>query len=418
MDPAESPSGSHPDDRPQSPGDSSNVPLQESAPLIPLVPAGIFCIDCSNNLAGQPMDVQCKVCATSIFKSLPAITLQPDPSNTSRLLARVRHSTSCVACGYDLVGLDLKDPCPECSQPIIDSVRPFTLRYAPIEHIKHLHRGALFTQLGVMIYFTFTILGMCMAPFFMAALAGAGGGGGGGGTMRIYQFVMTPITIGIILLTAVGLWILTTPFPSIQRAGKTRSRKVVRASLIVVVAAGILLNIVQLLAPLPAWPGGGFGPGGFTPGPNQPVAATAASLMLVMTFIFSSASSIALLVLVTALWYYIRWLAVILPSRLLQRRARDIRSVFVAAILLGITGFVISISTVLYSGVSGIRGGSGVGAFIGCGTFALVGLLVIVLAIMAMILLDTLRSQLGKAVAANVGTNQPWHHDDGFGPRF
>ena len=384
-------------------GDSEHGQPMYVSVGFPLVPEGIACVSCGDSLFGQPFDGQCRQCGKRIGESIPSVTIEPESPGSMKLVAMVRDSTACVSCCYDLAGLELNSPCPECARPILDSLRPFTLRHAPVEHIKTLHRGSLLLEIGVISYIVFCLLSMCVMPFVISMMmfgGGAGGGGGGGmGGYWVLQLVSAPITLGILGVTGVGIWQLTTPLPGLERVGRFRSRMVVRTSMIVVGCAMVLAMIFQFFMPPPAWPGGGFGPGGVPAGGIAPgVASTASVLLLSLNILFSIVGTIALLVLVVSLWYFIRAIAAVIPSRLIQRRARNIRGVFLATVLVVLLSFGIAfLSVMLAQAAPG--GVFTIVMFSVCGLYAIGGILGIVLFVMTIGLLDALRKELSAARA-------------------
>lgn len=249
-----------------------------------------LCPHCRYSLSGLPANARCPECGKSRYHTAPTPnTSRPrtEPPPPDRVLTKngVRietpappaHATAaqpqstkfdrqfigdhvkCGGCGYDLYGLRVGNPCPECARIILPSIAragSSNLVEAPIPYIKKLMLGFALMAMGV------TTLAMSLA-----LLAGPRPSSYTlGGTynmavpaLRFKAFVAPQIGAALIVAAAamwfVGVFIVSGPRPVIEKPSPVREalwRRLAwasRATQACLVAAPCVLIAGSLLAP-------------------------------------------------------------------------------------------------------------------------------------------------------------------------
>lgn len=74
------------------------------------------------------------------------------PLAASPSIEPVSPGISCISCGYDLRGLSSDSRCPECAEPIENSLKPNLLRFADPERLTLIARGARRIGINLLLY--------------------------------------------------------------------------------------------------------------------------------------------------------------------------------------------------------------------------------------------------------------------------
>jgi predicted RNA-binding Zn-ribbon protein involved in translation (DUF1610 family) len=138
----------------------------------------------------------------------------------------------CVGCGYNLRGLPAEGPCPECGNPVAQSLRPDLLRFADSWWTARLAAGARAGAMGV--------LGLVACPVLLALSFGWSWRSG----TEYLLLALMGVPAAAVALATVGLWGLTRPEPTGSAAPPARvaiARRVAR------VAAAVFALVLPLL---------------------------------------------------------------------------------------------------------------------------------------------------------------------------
>lgn len=144
---------------------------------------------------------------------------------------RLAQDLACLQCGYNLRGLDVHGPCPECGSPIRSSCRADLLRFASRRWLRRLGRGmallaacaglklVLWTSF-VTWYLQYVARGVPIVPIQ-------------------YGIVQTTADLLILFLTFAGGWLVTgnEPLPS-ARSSRRRLRLMIRICLVAALVVG------------------------------------------------------------------------------------------------------------------------------------------------------------------------------------
>ncbi|MGH7132185.1 MAG: hypothetical protein ACREJO_09605 [Phycisphaerales bacterium] len=133
----------------------------------------------------------------------------------------------CLRCGYNLRGLHHHGHCPECGTPIERSLSGDLLRFCAPEYLRKLARGTLIIGIGIVLY----LLALCV-------FAGTSVGYQYGPGPRGWQALAMLACMAGAATVLWGWWFAASPDPGrLTEDDAVTSRKVLRASLIIVAAA-------------------------------------------------------------------------------------------------------------------------------------------------------------------------------------
>ncbi|MBL1218545.1 MAG: hypothetical protein D8M59_13765 [Planctomycetes bacterium] len=132
---------------------------------------------------------------------------------------------ACIKCDYDLRGLALEGPCPECGAPIAETWHRDMLRFADLVWLKRV-------RLGLRL-----IVASFVVPFLVTIPAGIAGGplivrSGDSVISRTIQFtsigILCALGLAVLVAYSVGIWLATEPNPAAsmktERAHLARAR--------------------------------------------------------------------------------------------------------------------------------------------------------------------------------------------------
>ncbi|MCC6659471.1 MAG: hypothetical protein IT437_01160 [Phycisphaerales bacterium] len=220
----------------------------------------------------------------------------------------------CNRCGYNLRGLDAAGLCPECGAGVADSLRGGQLRFASVEFVRLLARGARLVLWGMAI--------MCFGTISAVVLEGAAP------SAPASTIVIEAVATGSTVMGLVGWWLLSAPDPAaeLDRTRGSTSRVVLRGSLIVSLAAFGLTLLGRAVA-VPAVPFRGV--------------PTAVDMMSMLVMAGQVASGVAWIVHALAANFYVQHLARRLADTRLARRARAVLWTAAITLVLGIGSLLI-----------------------------------------------------------------------------
>ncbi len=164
---------------------------------------------------------------------------------------RVPSDWPCVACGYNLRGLEVAGACPECATAVRLSMSDPFLRYSAPAHLALLHRGSIMVELSIL----FMVVGVALTILF-ALLVTWGG-------KRVLNVSVPPGALDMVggglwfavsVVALWGWWLISTPDPALSPgAPGWRSRRILRAGVAVQLAAALLSfafdAVIAILAP-------------------------------------------------------------------------------------------------------------------------------------------------------------------------
>lgn len=215
-----------------------------------------------------------------------------DPSSTAATdNAMVVDDANCSRCGYNLIGLPANGVCPECGQPVVDSLKGFQLEYASREYIEKIRSGHSFILNGILIQIVFSILSFVVSIAFGVGSPGATG----------VPLLLQAGAIACATVILMGYLKATELDPGFVRSDKPMgARRVVR------VAATAQVAIAVILLPLPLLAGMSLSP----------------TLVQVATFGFGLLNMAAWAAQFFAMMLYTRWLASRIPDNWIIRRTK------------------------------------------------------------------------------------------------
>ena len=126
------------------------------------VEASLACAPCGERMQVRTLEDVCTRCGRSVSESINTAVI--DGSTMS-----LCDDVVCVGCGYNLRTLLLAGGCPECSTPVIASLLPDDLRFAPVEWLRRVRDGVT-----VLLIVASGIAAVCILSFTGSAFLSPG----------------------------------------------------------------------------------------------------------------------------------------------------------------------------------------------------------------------------------------------------
>lgn len=208
----------------------------------------------------------------------------------------------CITCSYNLMGLPVSGPCPECGTPVAHSLRDNLLINSSPDYLARIHKGVFLVQTAIIVaivLFLLSIFGGIGAMFLMSRAATPGPGAA---TVTNWSLVLAYFGGAISLVTSViglyGWWLFSDADPRSDSGDRgEKPRRIVRATLAIEFAL-LVLSQSSGIASQTALAGAGV-----------PVLS-----LQVATIVFTIGYYIALAVRYFASMLYVRWLAPRIPN--------------------------------------------------------------------------------------------------------
>jgi len=286
--------------------------------------AGVDCTGCGGDLSAHTPEEYCELCG-----QLAAASLSPElrPPHTM-------HSVRCLACAYDLTGLDLWGDCPECGRSIGESARRAALRDMPVELIRRVRTGLRieFWVWNATIVLSF-VMGVVLAVFIASPVLTSAAMGG-----------LTLVAGG---LTFYGWYLLTTPIAVMDHAS---SASKLRVWILILLGFGLFVGVASSFFNSANAPG--------TPPGTAPVAAGFG------VAVFAEALAVVAGIVVILLQLsYLERLAEFVPDRKLQSTFKNLRTLAVVGLVLAAIGLALAAAFgIPVFGAGGVVGAGGGGA--------------------------------------------------------
>ncbi len=226
-------------------------PQQPSEADVQARPTAQLCANCGTALLNTDPESRCPTCG------LP-VTVQRDVDAPAALLDSagvVCADLSCRKCAYNLRGLHRDGRCPECGAAVALSTQRDLLCFAEPNYVRRLARGNTWLARGL------TAVIVSVALVMLAMIPLAIGAAWFPDTELI--FIATSISFGTamillpigLIVALVGVWIITTPQPSVFDPTRQRSARRIRWLLLIGcggLAIPFLLSTLITLMPLRA----------------------------------------------------------------------------------------------------------------------------------------------------------------------
>lgn len=152
---------------------------------------------------------------------------------------------NCIRCGYSVHGLAASGNCPECAEPVANSIRGDLLAFRSPEYVAALHRGVR------LVIWSIVVLGIAAAGF-LADMAASG--------LQLSGHVDRAIAVSVSLLMltargffAFGWFLLSSPDPAYPDQTGITPRRVVRVTAALGAAVSLGSLVFELKDPGSAW---------------------------------------------------------------------------------------------------------------------------------------------------------------------
>jgi hypothetical protein len=145
---------------------------------------------------------------------------------------QIASDLGCVACDYNLRGLNPLSRCPECGQSIAESMHPALMRFAHPAWLQRVARGAGILA-AAMVMGTFTNVAWWIEDELQVAYVA--------GLINTIPWIML-----MLVLPGVGVWMLTAPEPGTLRTEQLTLREALRWTMMLVIVG----NIASFLIPV------------------------------------------------------------------------------------------------------------------------------------------------------------------------
>lgn len=141
----------------------------------------------------------------------------------------------CISCGYDLRGLPSDSQCPECAEPIANSLKPNLLRFANPERLTLIARGA--RRIGINLF----LFAICHVISFSGALWRNTPSG-------VQLWVLLPLAYTAIRTARVlSIWDFTAPCHGLRNSpALVRWRKVARIISMTILSLIVFSSLAEL----------------------------------------------------------------------------------------------------------------------------------------------------------------------------
>ncbi len=155
----------------------------------------------------------------------------------------VDHDRSCVRCSYNLRGLPIQGNCPECGNPVRDSLKGILLQFASPEYLAKIGKGLSFILNGILL-----MVATFVGAFVVMATSGPA---------AVHSLIWQGIQLVSSIVIFVGYWMYTEPDPGFvgtETPGSARNVARVAAAASVVVL--VLTTALEELGVISSGPGG------------------------------------------------------------------------------------------------------------------------------------------------------------------
>lgn len=149
----------------------------------------LSCDGCGGDLRGADLSGECLHCGRSVGETVNLAVI--DAATMS-----VADDVICVSCGYNLRTLSMASVCPECFQPVVNSLRPNELRFSDIRWLRRVRVGVTCLLAGAiglagsLLLFVVLVRAAAWTPGFAAV-----------GIMILMLFTMLVAVVGVFRAT-------------------------------------------------------------------------------------------------------------------------------------------------------------------------------------------------------------------------
>jgi predicted RNA-binding Zn-ribbon protein involved in translation (DUF1610 family) len=196
------------------------------------------CALCDGELNDVSLEDSCPHCGAHIGR-----TLRLESIDAATMT--IGDDSLCIGCGYNLRTLPVGGACPECSKPVIDSLRPDDLKFADPRWLRRVRRGVTLLLAAWLALIPLAIAMIGVSALFLSPAIGAG------------SLIAGVVLIAIMLTGCAALWgfidaTTCDPHPQGKMASKAPrySARIGAALILLCMGTGVW----QLIAPAAARP--------------------------------------------------------------------------------------------------------------------------------------------------------------------